>query len=105
MLSHPDEGVYPLAFSIVDTHRFQGGQTPLRGLADVVVAHAADDAPELGAGRPGADYSPQCAHARRWFLRGYRMALVLDDEFAVGAFQHLHPQSGVAGTFPRANAF
>ena len=28
------------------------------------------------------------------------MALILDDEFAVGAFQDLHPQSGVAGTFP-----
>ena len=85
--------------SLVDPHRFQGTQTPLLGLADVVVAYAADDAFEFRAGRPGADPSPQCAHARRRFLRGHRMALILDDEVAVGSFQHLQPQSGVTGTF------
>ena len=39
-------------------------------------------------------------HAWRWFLRGHRMPLILDDEFAIRAFQDVHPQSGVAGTFP-----
>ena len=40
---------------LVDTHRLQGGQMPLLVPADVVVTHAADDAPDPGAGRPGAD--------------------------------------------------
>ena len=84
---------------LVDTHRFQGGQASLLGLADVEVPHAVDDALEFRPWRPEADPSPQYAHTRRWFLRGHRMPLVLDDELAVGSFQYLHPQSGVAGTF------
>ena len=40
------------------------------------------------------------AHPGRWFLGGYRAALVLDDEFPIRPFQHVYPQSGVAGTFP-----
>ena len=45
----------------IDTHRFEGGQALLLGLADMGGAHAADDALELRAWRPSSDRGPQCA--------------------------------------------
>ena len=59
------------------THRLQGGQTTLLGLADVVIPHAADDALELRARGPGGYSGPQGAHARRRFLGGYATASYL----------------------------
>ena len=81
------------------THGFQGGQTTLLGPADVMIPHAADHAPEFGSRKPGGNSRPQGAHARRWFLGGHAMPLIPDDELAVGTFQHLHPQAGVASAF------
>ena len=79
------------------THRFQVSQTALLGPANVVIPHAADDAFEFRSRRPGGYPSPQGTHPRRRFLSGHSAAFVPDDELAIGTFQHLLPQTGVAG--------
>ena len=59
---------------LIHVHWLGCGQTLPPRPADVMIDHVCDDTLRIGTGGPGDDRGLRCAYARRWFLRGRRMA-------------------------------
>ena len=91
-------GIADVVVIFDDGIRLEVGQVPQLRLAETMVAQAFHNAADLRRGSQGAMGGAQCAGSGRRGSAGEDLALVADLEPAVGMFEDLHLDVGVAGT-------
>ena len=98
---------FPCAASILDDHAFllgllfigriKGSQELALCLVEVSVGGTAGDLLQFRAEGARSGRTPQRRRGMRCLLESDGLAVVLDDQLAVGPFQGLHPETGIAG--------